>query len=199
LTSGRCMCSISHMSAAGTTPRSTAEAQRARITAAAVRVFAEKGYHATPVADVAAEAGVSPAYVFRLFPGKIGVFVAAVADTYTRVAEALAEAGASSADTDPAARLAAMTSAYIDLVADRDLIMMQAQAQSASSVPEIREAVRAGLGEVVRVVERASGAAPADVQRFVAYGQLCHLIVQTDLGSVPASWARSVTAGIRHH
>lgn len=186
------------MAATGTSPRSTAEAQRARITAAAVRVFSEKGYHATPVADVAAEAGVSPAYVFRLFPGKLGVFVAAVEDTYERVAEALAAAGESSAESDPTARLASMTNAYIALVEDRDLIMMQAHAQSASSVPEIRDAVRSGLGEVVRAVERASGAAPADVQRFVAYGQLCHLIVQTDLSAVGASWAQSITAGIRH-
>ncbi|OII33079.1 hypothetical protein BIU98_06400 [Curtobacterium sp. MMLR14_010] len=186
------------MPVTGTSPRSTAEAQRARITAAAVRVFAEKGYHATPVADVATEAGVSPAYVFRLFPGKLGVFVAAVEDTYTRVASALAEAGESIDDGDPTARLAAMTDAYIALVEDRDLIMMQAHAQSASSVPEIREAVRSGLGAVVRAVERASGAAPADVQRFVAYGQLCHLIVQTDLAAVGASWAQSITAGIRH-
>jgi len=181
-----------------TSLRSTAEAQRARITTAAVHVFAEKGYHATPVADVAAAAGVSPAYVFRLFPGKLGVFVAAVDDTYARVADALVAAGEACPSTDVSQRLEAMTTAYVALVADRDLIMMQAQAQSASSVAEIRDAVRAGLGSVVRAVERVSGAAPAEVQRFIAYGQLCHLVVQTDLGAVPASWAASVTAGIRH-
>ena len=184
--------------AAGTALRSTAGAQRARITSAAVRVFAEKGYHATPVADVAAAAGVSPAYVFRLFPGKLGVFLAAVEDTYSRVAVALVEAGEASSSTDPAGRLDAMTEAYVALVEDRDLIMMQSQAQSASAVPEIRAAVRDGLRDVVRAVERVSGAAPADVQRFIAYGQLCHLIVQTDLSSVGDSWAASVTAGIRH-
>jgi len=184
--------------ASGTALRSTAEAQRARITSAAVSVFAEKGYHATPVADVAAAAGVSPAYVFRLFPGKLGVFLAAVEDTYSRVAGALVEAGEASSSSDPAGRLDAMTEAYIALVEDRDLIMMQSQAQSASAVPEIRAAVRDGLRDVVRAVERVSGAAPADVQRFIAYGQLCHLIVQTDLASVGDSWAASVTAGIRH-
>jgi hypothetical protein len=36
------------------------------------------------------------------------------------------------------------------------------------------------------------------VQRFIAYGQLCHLIVVTGLDADPSSWARIVTAGIRH-
>ncbi|PPF36391.1 TetR family transcriptional regulator [Rathayibacter sp. AY1A2] len=175
--------------------RSTAEAQRERITAAALHVFARTGYAATPITEVAAEAGVSPAYVFRLFPGKLGVFVAAVDRCYEQVASTLAAAGEAS---DPADRLEAMTVAYIDLIADRDLIMLQSQAQSACEVPEIREAVRRGISAVVRTVTVVSGADGPAVQRFVAYGQLCHLIVQTDLGGVDSEWARIVSDGIRH-
>jgi AcrR family transcriptional regulator len=186
------------MTTPGTAIRSTAEAQRPRITSAAVRVFAEKGFHATPVADVAAAAGVSPAYVFRLFTDKLGLFVAAVEDTYSRVARTLTQAGEESAAPDAAGRLEAMTEAYVALIADQDLIRMQSHAQSASSVPEIRSAVQRGLGEVVDAVSTASGAAPEAVQRFLAYGQLCHLIVQADLIDLPTSWARTVTAGIRH-
>ncbi|PPH07274.1 TetR family transcriptional regulator [Rathayibacter sp. AY1C1] len=178
--------------------RSTAEAQRERITAAALHVFARTGYAATPITEVAAEAGVSPAYVFRLFPGKLGVFVAAVDRCYEQVASTLAAAGEASPSSDPADRLEAMTVAYIDLIADRDLIMLQSQAQSACDVPEIREAVRRGISAVVRTVTVVSGADGPAVQRFVAYGQLCHLIVQTDLGGVDSEWARIVSDGIRH-
>ncbi|PPF26148.1 MULTISPECIES: TetR/AcrR family transcriptional regulator [unclassified Rathayibacter] len=178
--------------------RSTAEAQRERITAAALHVFARTGYAATPITEVAAEAGVSPAYVFRLFPGKLGVFVAAVDRCYEQVASTLAAAGEASPSSDPADRLEAMTVAYIDLIADRDLIMLQSQAQSACEVPEIREAVRRGISAVVRTVTVVSGADGPAVQRFVAYGQLCHLIVQTDLGGVDSEWARIVSDGIRH-
>ncbi|PPF14385.1 TetR family transcriptional regulator [Rathayibacter sp. AY1A4] len=178
--------------------RSTAEAQRERITAAALHVFARTGYAATPITEVAAEAGVSPAYVFRLFPGKLGVFVAAVDRCYEQVATTLAAAGEASPSSDPADRLEAMTVAYIDLIADRDLIMLQSQAQSACDVPEIREAVRRGISAVVRTVTVVSGADGPAVQRFVAYGQLCHLIVQTDLGGVDSEWARIVSDGIRH-
>ncbi|MGK5676550.1 TetR/AcrR family transcriptional regulator [Micromonospora sp. URMC 106] len=46
-----------------------AETQRA-IQAHAVRLFAERGYDATTVADIAAAAGVSPMTVYRHFPTK---------------------------------------------------------------------------------------------------------------------------------
>ncbi len=187
------------MPSTGAAIRSTAEAQRGRITAAAVRVFARTGYFATPVADVASDAGVSPAYVFRLFGSKLGLFIAATAHTYSRVADTMTQAGEQCPSPQPDDRLDAMTMAYVALIEDRNLILMQAHAQSAASVPEIRDAVQAGLGEVVRAVAVVSGAPAEAVQRFMAYGQLCHLIVQTDLGAVPASWAKSITAGIQHH
>ena len=178
--------------------RSTAEKQRERITATALAVFAAKGLHATPVTDVAQAADVSPAYIFRLFPGKVGLFVAAVERCYEQVAEVLSAAGEAAPATTSQGRLAAMTAAYVDLISDRNLIMMQVHAQAACDVDEVREAVQEGLSRVVDAVTRASGADAAAIQHFLAYGQLCHLIVQTDLGSVDRSWARTITAGIAH-
>jgi len=186
------------MMATGMGFRSTAEEQRVRITAAAIAVFADKGLHATPVAEVAVAAGVSPAYVFRLFPGKVGLFVAAVDRCYERVVAVLAEAGRASGSDDPGGRLSAMSSAYVELVRDRDLIMIQAHAQSACGVPEVKDAVHRGLAQVVDTVTRDSGANAAAVQHFLAYGQLCHLVVQADLDSAPGGWARIVSAGISH-
>ncbi|GAA2008396.1 TetR/AcrR family transcriptional regulator [Nakamurella flavida] len=186
------------MTTKATAGRSTAEAQRRRITTCAVAVFARTGYHATPVTEVAEAAEVSPAYIFRLFPGKLGLFVAAVEHCYSRVATVLTEAGERASAAGPRERLEAMTAAYVELIADRDLIMLQAHAQSACEVPEIRSAVRRGLAGVVTAVTNVSGAPDAAVQRFIAYGQLCHLIVQTDLDGEPASWARTLTAGIAH-
>ena len=179
-------------------PRSTAEDQRPRIVGHAVAGFARAGYHATPVAEIAEAAGVSTAYVFRLFPGKLGLFVAAVDHCYAQVVETLVAGGEASDSSDPADVLEAMTTAYIELIRDRDLIALQAQAQAACDVAEIRDAVRRGLASVVRAVTRVSGAEPHAVQRFISYGQLCHLIVQADLGSITESWAETVSAGIRH-
>lgn len=178
--------------------RSTAEDQRARIVSHAVVEFSRVGYHATPVAEIATAAGVSPAYVFRLFPGKLGLFVATIDHCYSLVEDALVAGGEGAASTDPDVVLAAMSDAYVDLIADRNLIMLQVHAQAASDVPEIREAVQRGMARIVRAAVRVSGAQPDAIQRFIAYGQLCHLIVQTRLFDVDESWAQTISAGIRH-
>ncbi|HEY8912467.1 TetR/AcrR family transcriptional regulator [Lacisediminihabitans sp.] len=183
---------------AETKSRSTAEAQRSKIVSRAVRVFAHAGYHATPVAQVAEAAGVSPAYVFRLFPGKLALFVAAVQHCYERVRVGLVASAEATDGTTPEEILAAMSDAYVDLIRDRDLIMLQVHAQSACDVPEIRAAVQRGLAELVTAVTDASGADAPSVQRFIAYGQLCHLIVQADLASIDETWAHTLSDGIQH-
>ena len=182
----------------GTGLRSTAEEQRRRILGHAVRVFAQGGYRATPVADIAAAAEVSPAYVFRLFDGKLGLFVEAVDSCFDQVAAAMIDGAARTSSTNPEDKLAAMTDAYIELVADRDLIALQVHATSACDVPEIRDAVRRGLAKTTRAVTDASAAREDEVQRFIAYGQLCHTIVQAGLYDVDSDWARTLTHGIRH-
>ncbi|MEW1957040.1 TetR/AcrR family transcriptional regulator [Kineococcus sp. NPDC059986] len=178
--------------------RSTAEAQRALVVASATRVFARAGYHATPVTAVAADAGISPAYVFRLFDGKLGLFLAAVDHCYARVVEALTSGAEQASDRSPAGLLEAMGLAYAHLITDRDLLMLQVHAQSASDVPEVRDALRRGLASVVGTVDQLTGAGPDEVQRFMAWGQLCHLVVMADLDEVPGSWASTLTQGIRH-
>jgi AcrR family transcriptional regulator len=178
--------------------RSTAEARRVTVLNAAVSAFARTGFHATPVTAVAAAAGISEAYVFRLFAGKLGLFVAAAEACFGRIVAAL-ETGAERADgTDPQAVLDAMGGAYAELIADRDLLLFQVQAQAVTDVPEIAEAVRSGYRRVATFVQGRSGADDAQVQQFFAYGQLCHLIVTAGLEQVPEPWARALTAGIRH-
>jgi AcrR family transcriptional regulator len=179
-------------------PRSTAEEQRTRIIAHALAGFSRAGYHATPVAEIAEAAQVSPAYVFRLFPGKLGLFVATIDHCYGRVATALLAGADGFESSTPDEILEAMSQAYVDLIRDRDLIMLQVHAQSACEVPEIRDAVHRGIATIVREVSRVSGADPLAIQRFLAYGQLCHLIVQAGLVDVKASWAELITAGMSH-
>ncbi|MFF0150099.1 TetR/AcrR family transcriptional regulator [Micromonospora sp. NPDC005203] len=178
--------------------RSTAEARRVTVLNAAVSAFARTGFHATPVTAVAAAAGISEAYVFRLFTGKLGLFVAAADTCFERIDVAI-EAGAEQATgSGPEEILDAMGGAYAALIADRDLLLFQVQAQAVTDIPEIAEAVRAGYRRIATLVQDRSGADDAQVQRFFAYGQLCHLIVTAGLEQVPESWARALTAGIRH-
>ncbi|MEU8326905.1 TetR family transcriptional regulator [Micromonospora sp. NPDC048839] len=178
--------------------RSTAEARRVTVLNGAVSAFARTGFHATPVTAVAAAAGISEAYVFRLFAGKLGLFVAAADTCFERIAVAI-EAGAErAAGGSPEEILDAMGGAYAELIADRDLLLFQVQAQAVTDIPEIADAVRAGYRRIATLVQDRAGADDAQVQRFFAYGQLCHLIVTVGLEQVPEPWARALTAGIRH-
>jgi TetR/AcrR family transcriptional regulator len=55
-------------------PRPRSEAKRTRIVNAAMRHFADQGYHAARVGDIAAELGIAKGSVFQHFGSKDGLF-----------------------------------------------------------------------------------------------------------------------------
>lgn len=177
---------------------STAQARREAVIDSAVVVFAQSGYLGTPVTAVAEHARISPAYVFKLFPNKEGLFVAALQRCFDLIQTALGRGAEASADQTPEGVLWAMGGAYAELIADRSLLMLQVHAQSAATVPEIAGALRTGLGQITTFVQTRSGAPDEAVQRFIAYGQLCHLITTAGLDEEPAAWAQVLTHGVRH-
>jgi AcrR family transcriptional regulator len=177
---------------------STADARRPLVAAAAMSAFAQKGYHGTAVAEVARVAKISPAYVFKLYPGKEALFVAAIEACFDAIIETLEE-GADAADAArPEQVLDAMGDAYARLIADRTLLMLQVHAQSVADVPDIGTALRAGIARVTSFAKSRSRGTDEQVQRFIAYGQLCHLIVMAQIDGRPEEWASILTAGMSH-
>jgi hypothetical protein len=63
---------------------------------------------------------------------------------------------------------------------------------------EIGASYRAGIAATVQLVQSLSGADDDAVQRMVAYGQLCHLIVVAGLVELDDEWARVISHGFRH-
>lgn len=165
---------------------------------AGVEVFARAGYAATPVTDVAAAAEISQGYVLRLFKTKLNLFVAVLGRCYERICATLAAAADAASGQGPDQVLEAMGDAYAELIADRSLLMLQVHAQSAADEPAVRQAMRDGVRAVVDLAQERTGADDDQIQRFIAYGQLCHLIVTADLDSTNARWARVLTHGMRH-
>lgn len=184
--------------ASSTSILSTAEVRRPVVAAAALREFAQGGYHGTTVADVARGSQISPAYVFKLFPGKESLFVAALEECFAQIIAALGAGADAASDQSPAGILDAMGGAYAHLISDRTLLMLQVHAQSVADVPEIGRALRAGLASITRFAKQRSGAGDDDVQRFIAYGQLCHLLVTAQIDELDEDWARILSHGIRH-
>jgi AcrR family transcriptional regulator len=71
-------------------------ATRERILHAALRVFAEKGYHRAAVDDIVLVSGTSKGAVYHHFPNKESLFLALVDDFAARLADAIARAVAGS-------------------------------------------------------------------------------------------------------
>jgi AcrR family transcriptional regulator len=176
----------------------TSDQRRETVVAAAIRAFARSGYLGTPTTAVAQEAKISTAYVFKLFPTKEALFVAALARCFELIEQTLERAAAEAEDQTSDGILDAMGEQYARLIADHDLLMMQVHAQSASDVEVIRSALQDGVGRLTRFASTRSGASDDAIQRFMAYGQLCHLIVTAGLDAVDSPWARGLVEGIRH-
>jgi AcrR family transcriptional regulator len=179
------------MPPAATSPRtlSTAEARRETILQAAERVFAARGLHGTPTTEVAKAAGISQAYLFRLFPTKAELFAALTQRSNDRVHDAMAHAAA---DAKAAGEdvLRAMGRAYVGLLADRNLLLVQLHAHAASDDPAIRDQMRRCFERLVELVEREAGAGPDEVRAFFAHGMLLNVLAAMGAEDVEAHWAQ---------
>ncbi len=147
---------------------------------------------------VAARAGISQAYVFKLFPTKEQLFIAAVERCYEKIEATFRASAATAGSEEPETVLDAIGLGYARLIVDRDILMLQVHAQSAADLPAIRDAVRAGIARSVRVARELTGAGEAAIQNFIAFGQLCHLVTTLGLDGLDTDWARIVSRGIRH-
>ena len=169
---------------------STAEERRETLVESAVRVFAERGFHGTPTTEVAKAAGISQAYLFRLFPTKAELYVAAVGRCFERTLAAFKAAAEAAGDGDV---LGAMGEAYFELLADRTALLGQLQAHAAAvNEPAVREAVRRGFAELYEFVARTSLASGDEIQAWFAKGMLLNVLAAVDAENVDAPWARAL-------
>src|SRR3954469_23068785 len=85
------------MTATATTTKrhlSTAEERREAVLEAAMEVFGERGFLGTPTMAVAKAAGISQAYLFRLFPKKEDLVLAVVDRSNRRIFDTSAKVAA---------------------------------------------------------------------------------------------------------
>ena len=185
--------SLMNPAAATTRTLSTADERREAVLEAALGVFATRGFHGTPTAEVAKAAGISHAYLFRLYPTKSELAAAVVERVHDRIQAAFAEAAAraKAAGEDP---LLAMGHAYGELLSDRNLVLLQLHAHAASpDDPALLDASRRGFARLVEFVESESGGDTERVGRFFATGMLMNVIAALDAGSSRSHWAQTLT------
>ena len=183
------MSAYSHLLMPAARTLSTAEERREEILQAAERVFAARGLHGTPTMEIAKAAGISQAYLFRLFPTKAELFMALVERCNERIFRTFTEAAATArAAGEPV--LTAMGMAYIGLLGDRNLLLNQLNAHAASDDPAIRDQVRRGFARLVELVERESGAGAEEVRMFFAQGMLLNVMAAIEAQDVDEHWAQ---------
>ncbi|GAA0662288.1 TetR family transcriptional regulator [Kitasatospora atroaurantiaca] len=167
----------------------SAEERRESVLRAAVVEFARGGYHGTSTEAIARRVGVSQPYLFRLFPGKQALFAAAADRCFDRTVQVFTEAAEGLRGEEA---LDAMARAYSELVADRDVLLMQMQVYVAAASGEDAELagrVRRRWAELWSVVRGTTGATDEEMSRFFGSGMLINTLLAIGVPAEDESWA----------
>jgi AcrR family transcriptional regulator len=176
-----------------TTQRLSAEERRESVLDAALVEFAERGLVGASTEAIAAKAGISQPYVFRLFGTKKELFKMVVTRCFRQTLETFQQAAEGKRGEKA---LQAMGAAYLELLlADRIRLRGQMQAYAACDDPEIQDVVRDGYGDLVAYVEHVSGLGPERVSRFFATGMLLNVIASMGVEDMSEPWAARLLEG----
>ncbi|MFJ8053110.1 TetR/AcrR family transcriptional regulator [Streptomyces luteogriseus] len=173
--------------------RMSAEERRESVIRAAMTEFARGGYHGTSTEAIARRVGVSQPYLFRLFPGKKAIFLAAaercVEDTIRMFAEAAEGLEGEEARS-------AMGGAYVETISEQpERLMMQMQMYLAVAAAEeegdseFGEAVRAGWMRLWDTIHLPLGADAQETTTFLAQGMLINCLVAMGFPADHRVWA----------
>ncbi|MGR4882934.1 TetR/AcrR family transcriptional regulator [Streptomyces sp. LARHCF249] len=161
-------------------PRMSAEERRESVIRAAVHEFARGGYYGTSTEAIAKRVGVSQPYLFRLFPNKLAIFLAAAERCLLETREVFAAAGEGLQGEEA---VQAMANAYTRLIAeDPDKLQMQLQmyvtvaAAEAAGDHELGELVRKGWMELWDTIRVPFGGDVGETTTFMAYGMLINTL-----------------------
>ena len=175
------------------TTRQTAAERREAVLVAAQAAFAQRGLHGTSTEEIAAAAGISQPYLFRLFGTKKRLFVATVERCMADTLELFRTAAGDRRGEDA---LHAMGDAYVAMVTrDRTRLLTQMQAYAACDDPDVREAMRTGYGKLHLFVETVSGLPPDAVAHWFAKGMLLNVLNAMRLFEDPTPWGDRLIAG----
>ena len=177
-------------------PRLSADDRRAQVLQAAIAEFALKGLEGTSTELIAKRARISQPYIFRLFPSKKKLFLAAVEQCFQRVEQAFEAAARKPEYMTAAERLHAMGHAYLELLRRREWLLMQMQSYAACADPDVRKLVQRRWTELHERAAALSEASPEDLERFFAMGMLLNVLVSmgVDTGKDIHEWSHQVLA-----
>ena len=181
----------------------TAQADKRRlILDAATKVFAERGYHACRVGDIAAEAGVAYGLLYHYFESKEEVLHTVFRETWTQLVETIEEIEAAGGTSrDQVRRVAAVVLGSWKANPDLIRLLVREVARGPQLEREIEE-IRLAFDALERIVERgiASGEFRPGLEPRTAgwalYGALEEVLTGWVMGRPPQS-EEEVAAAVR--
>ena len=176
--------------------RMSAEQRREQVMAIAEVEFAEAGLRGASTETIAHRAGITQAYVFRLFGTKKHLFLACVQAAFERLTLALLAAAADARGVDA---LGAMGREYDAMLADRTTLLLQLQgiAAAAAGDDEVRDGVRASFGQMWKAVADAADVDAVTIKTCLAFGMLLNTRAALGIAELDGTWARQVRTRIR--
>jgi AcrR family transcriptional regulator len=155
--------------------------------------FANHGLPGASIEAIAHEAGITQAYVFRMFGTKKALFLELVGAAFDRFSNGMSNAA------EGAQGLSALTlmgAQYYELLADRTTLLLQLQGFAACGDSEVRGLVRARLAHMWDTVADTSGLDLVTVKSFLAFGMLLNNMAALDVDELNEPWAKGVRTRI---
>jgi len=168
--------------------------RRAQVLRIAAGEFADHGLHGASVEAIAHEAGITQAYVFRMFGTKKALFLELVGVAFDRFSDGMTQAAAGAHGLSA---LALMGAQYYELLADRTTLLLQLQGFAACGDGEVRDLVQARLARMWDTVADTSGLDPVTVKSFLAFGMLLNNVAALDVDGLDEPWAEGVRTRIQ--
>ena len=168
--------------------------RRQQVLRIAAEEFAAGGLHGTSAEVIARRAGITQAYVFRMFGTKKALFIEVVTAAFDRMTDGMRDAALDLTGLDA---LALMGSQYNELLADRTALLLQLQGFAACGDEEVRDAVRGSFGRMWQTVSEITGLAPVTVKAFLAFGMLLNSNAALQVAELDEPWAAGVRTRIQ--
>lgn len=170
----------------------SADERRESVIRAAMSEFARGGYNGTSTEVIARRVGVSQPYLFRLFPNKQAMFVAAADYCLATTRKVFIDAAEG---VEPDAKLEAMAAAYRKLIHDDpDRLLMQMQiyvavaSAEASGDHDFGGSIRDGWQALWDTVHLELGGDVDETTTFLAYGMLVNTLVSLGFPAEHRIW-----------
>jgi AcrR family transcriptional regulator len=174
--------------------RMSGSERRSQVLGIAAGEFANRGLHGASMEVIAHEAGITQAYVFRMFGTKKALFLELVGAAFDRFSDGMAQAAG---DASGLSALAMMGTRYYESLTDRTTLLLQLQGFAACADGDVRELVRTRLGRMWDTVADTTGLDPVTVKTFLAFGMLLSNVAALDVDELAEPWATGVRTRIK--